>query len=158
MHAQTIPNNRRLPRRPGRHNFGRRATNPPSVIADCRRRSSAAKADTTGLRILGILARAASAVPDRSTPPASGHTVDQEILRGAAIGLVACLALAWLSGGSYLSFHIALFWGSCVGALIGLLLWVGSPDAPEDPVVPPSPGQARGRESRKLRGRSRQRR
>lgn len=65
---------------------------------------------------------------------------------------MACLVMAWLSCGSFLSFHIALFWGSCVGALIGLLLWAGSPDAPEEPVLPPSPGQARDRESRKLRG------
>jgi len=75
------------------------------------------------------------------------------MLLGAAIGLVASLALAWLAGGSFLGFHVALFWGSCVGALIGLLLWAGSPDAPEDRVQPPSPGQARARKWTKPRQR-----
>lgn len=39
---------------------------------------------------------------------------------------------------------IALLWGGCTSALIGLLPWGGSAEAPEDPVLPP-PGQKRGR-------------
>lgn len=163
MHVHIAINSRRLPhhkpRRSGRRDFGRRAIHPHPVGADYRRRSSAATADAAGRRVpgvLGVLTRAALAVRGRQAPPASGLGVEEEMLHGAAIGLVVCLVLAWLSGGSLLSVRVALFWGSCVGALIGLLLWAGSPDAPEDPVLPPSPGQ--GRESRKLRSKPRPRR
>jgi len=73
-------------------------------------------------------------------PEASSH---QEIVRGAAIGVVACLILTWLTGGSSLSFVAAMIWGSSVGMLIGVLLWIGSGDLPEEPILPPPPGQAR---------------
>jgi hypothetical protein len=76
------------------------------------------------------------------------HSVDSsqlEIVRGAAIGIVACLILTWLTGGSSLSFVAAVIWGSSIGALIGMLLWIGSVDLPEEPILPPPPGQARGK-------------
>lgn len=77
----------------------------------------------------------------------------QEILRGAAIGILACLVFACLAGASPLSLVAAVIWGSSVGALIGMLLWVGSVEAPEDPIPPPPPGQARGEKSDKPRPR-----
>ncbi len=70
-------------------------------------------------------------------------SVYQEILCGAAIGVVACLALVWMTGATPASLVAAAIWGSCCGALIGFLLWVGSAALPEDPVAPPSAEQAR---------------
>lgn len=70
-------------------------------------------------------------------------TVYQEINRGALIGLTVC-ALATLGTGSATVVTWAAITGLSMGAIIGLLLWMGSDDAtPEDPVVPPAPGQRR---------------
>lgn len=74
----------------------------------------------------------------------------QEMRRSAVIGMVACLILAGLAGGSPTAFVAAVIWGSSIGALIGLLLWSSSADAPETPVSPPSAEQARGRRGDKL--------
>lgn len=88
---------------------------------------------------------AALASARRARPVRSAATsVSQEILRSASIGVVASLALVWLTGGSPLGLLAAVIWSSCFGALIGILLWVGSVEAPEDPVLPPSPEQLRG--------------
>lgn len=89
-------------------------------------------------------ARGADLATARRARPAAAASVSQEILRGAAIGVVASLALVWLTGGSPLGLLAAVIWSSCFGALIGILLWVGSVEAPEDPVLPPSPEQLRG--------------
>lgn len=97
----------------------------------------------------------------RSSPPAGNASgrhirpsrsggevcVHQEILRSSAIGVVACLALVWLTGASHFGVVAAVVWGCCIGALIGILLCVGSIDAPEDPILPPSAEQARGKRS-----------
>lgn len=81
---------------------------------------------------------------DSQPQSSSAVPVHQEILRGAAIGVLACLCLVWLAGGSPLSFVAAVVWGSSLGALIGMLLWIGSATAPEEPISPPAPGQGRG--------------
>lgn len=79
-------------------------------------------------------------------PDVAAH---QEILRGAAIGIFACLVFVWLAGASSLSFIAAVIWGSSFGALIGMLLWIGSGDVPEDPIPPPDRRQARDEKSDK---------
>lgn len=89
---------------------------------------------------------------DRGVHPAE-MTVHQEIFRGATIGMIACLVMVGLAGATPFGALVAVIWGSCFGALIGLLLWVGSAAMPEEPVVPPSPRQARGEPSDKPRQR-----
>lgn len=123
---------------PGRCKFARRAVGQRQ--ADGRRRSALTAVAETGRRVQAepIVAR-----DGQSVPPATGLGVSQEILRGMAIGVIACLTLVWLAGASALSYVAAVVWGSCFGALIGMLLWIGSAEAPEDPVLPPAPGQAR---------------
>lgn len=85
----------------------------------------------------------------QSARPAAAASLYQEMVRGAAIGVIACLILIWIAGASPLSFAGAVVWNSGFGALIGMLLWIGSAGEPEQPVVPPSPEQARGGKSDK---------
>lgn len=125
--------------RPGRCKFTRRVLRPHQ--ADGRRQSALAAVAETCRR---VQADPALARCGQSVPPATGVSVSREIMRGMAIGVIACLALVWLAGASALSYVAAVVWGSCFGALIGMLLWIGSAEAPEDPVLPPAPGQARG--------------
>lgn len=131
--ADTLPAMRRQPRaagqRPGRCDFSRRAGQ--FTGADCGRRSRSPQPARTGEEIC----------------------VYQEILRGAAIGVVACLVLVCLTGASHFGVVAAAIWGSCFGALIGMLLCVASAEVPEDPVLPPSPEQARGEPADKPRQR-----
>lgn len=138
-------------RRFGRHGLGRWVANLDPMRTDCHRRSSRATAGDSH----SCAEMIRQAVPEPRERNASGRSptwpgssskageVGQEILQGAAVGFAASLLLAWLSSGSLLIFEIAAIWGSAVGALIGLLLWVGSDDVPEDPILPPSPGQTK---------------
>ncbi|MGE5469813.1 MAG: hypothetical protein ACM3X0_03330 [Bacteroidota bacterium] len=66
-----------------------------------------------------------------------------EILQGSLIGVAACLIFAWLADAPFLWFEMATIWGACVGALIGLVLWAGSVELPEEEVLPPAPEQER---------------
>lgn len=129
--------------RSGQYDFGRRVTNRHGAAA-------------TGRPVNSGLAFVRCGQPARPVPSApespSETSVLQEMLRGAAIGMIACLCLVWLAGGSPLSFVAAVVWGSSFGALIGMLLWIGSAAA-EDPVLPPAPGQARGEKPEKPRQR-----
>lgn len=119
--------------RSGRYDLGHRVTNWHGAAA-------AGRPVNSGLAFVrcGQPTRPVPSVPESP----SETSVLQEILRGVAIGVIACLCLIWLAGGSPLSFVAAVVWGSSFGALIGMLLWIGSATA-EDPVLPPAPGQAR---------------
>lgn len=129
--------------RAGQTHFGRRATH---------RHGAAASGRPVNTRL--AFARCGQPVrPVPSAPESPSETgVLQEILRGVAIGVIACICLVWLAGGSPLSFVAAVVWGSSFGALIGMLLWIGTAAA-EDPVLPPAPGQARGEKPDKPRQR-----
>jgi hypothetical protein len=55
----------------------------------------------------------------------------------------ACLVLTWALG---VPAEFALFaagLGLGAGGVIGLLIWIGSTTLPDDPVLPPAPGQDR---------------
>lgn len=127
---------------PRRYDFGRRLSNRHGAAA-------------TGSRAHSGLAFVRCGQPARPEPQESPSEASalQEILRGATIGVIACLCLVFLVGGSPLSFVAALFWGSSFGALIGMLLWIGSAAPEEDPVLPPAPGQGRGEKPDKPRPR-----
>lgn len=118
---------------------GRRRKNPPPASASGRGRAAAKPFGRDAAH--GAVARNAPA--RRPSRPATARTVHQEVLQGMAIGLMACLFFAWVGGGSFLVFQFAAVWGSCFGALIGLVLWAGSVDLPEDTVPPPAKGQER---------------
>lgn len=62
-----------------------------------------------------------------------------EVRRGASVGCVGGTALVVVTGGSLALLPLAVMGGSAAGALIGLLLWCGSAEEHQDPVVPPSP-------------------
>ena len=79
----------------------------------------------------------------RGAQESSERTLHKEVALGTAIGFFAALAGAWLAGGSLLVFTFATMSGTSIGALIGLLLWVGSNTASEAPVLPPAPTDAR---------------
>jgi len=70
-------------------------------------------------------------------------TVYQEMHLGAGIGLTASLAYACAAGAPAAMLSFAALVGYCAGTVIGLLLWIGSAELPEDPVVPPARGQER---------------
>jgi len=76
-------------RRSGRHDFGRRVTNRHTAAA-------------TGRPVNSGLAFVRCGQPARPVPSApespSETSVLQEILRGMAIGVIACLGLVWLAG------------------------------------------------------------
>lgn len=116
-------------RQPRQGALARRAANPAAAVCLGQSAQRAADAGVRGVQ---------------AARPAAEISVVREILRSAGIGVVACLALLWLAGGSPLSFFAVLIWSSGFGALIGILLWVSSVEAPEDPVLPPSPEQRRG--------------
>lgn len=153
MHRKPITiNTRRLslskPRRcriggqpSGRYDFGRRVSNRHGAAATARRVHAG----------LAFVRCGQPARPEPQESPAEASAL-QEILRGATIGVIACLCLVFLVGGSPLSFVAALFWGSSFGALIGMLLWIGTAAA-EEPVLPPAPGQGRGEKPDKPRPR-----
>lgn len=75
--------------------------------------------------------------------PAPDASAGEEMHGGALVGAPVCAAVAALLSGS----PAFLLWGAAsgavLGALIGLLLWLGGDGPPEDPVVPPARGQAR---------------
>lgn len=58
-------------------------------------------------------------------------------MRGSAIGLPASACIAAGIGLGEAAILGAGLLGIGVGALIGLLLWIGADGLPEDPVVPP---------------------
>lgn len=86
---------------------------------------------------------------ERCFGPLTGHpgprrgSVYQEMRLGAAVGLLACLGYAGLGGASVPLVLLAGVLGLGIGGVIGLLLWGGSSDFPDDPVLPPARGQER---------------
>ncbi|HEX6734579.1 MAG TPA: hypothetical protein VF096_07180 [Azonexus sp.] len=85
-------------------------------------------------RLLFRLLRYRAARRARGRPAASVH---EEMHRGALIGLVVCLLFAAASGGRPGPVLWAALIGAGVGALSGLLLWLGSDQLDEQPIVPP---------------------
>jgi hypothetical protein len=81
--------------------------------------------------------------PLRSSSEPRQATVYQEMNLGAAVGLMACLAYACAAGAPAAMLSFAALVGFCAGAVMGLVLWSSSADLPEDPVLPPAPGQER---------------
>jgi len=67
----------------------------------------------------------------------------QELTTGAVVGVFACLALTWALGVPAEFALFAAVLGVCAGGVIGLLIWIGSATLPDDPVLPPAPGQER---------------
>lgn len=74
-----------------------------------------------------------------------------EMCRSALVGCGAALAIA--SGLPPPSVLAAAIAGFCAGSIIGLLLWSASPSLPEDPVLPPAPGQGRAPRGQRIRSR-----
>jgi hypothetical protein len=62
-------------------------------------------------------------------------SVYEEIGAGALIGWGACIVLSW----NFPPLVVAVFalCGLCSGAVIGLLLWIGSAQLPEERIAPP---------------------
>lgn len=77
----------------------------------------------------------------RSAPPEP--PLYQEMKRSARVGLGACLAYALILSAPVAVLVSATVLGYCSGAVVGLVLWNGSAGLPEDPVLPPAPGQER---------------
>lgn len=69
-------------------------------------------------------------------------TMSEEMYRGTLVGFPACMLIALLCGWPQ-ALVWAAFIGAFVGAVIGLLLWIGAASLPEDPVLPPGPKEAR---------------
>lgn len=65
------------------------------------------------------------------------HFVKAECGRGAVLGAVSGLMMAAVGGATVPVCFLAAGGTSAVGALIALLVWSASGDAPEDPVLPP---------------------
>ena len=70
----------------------------------------------------------------RTSP--SPTSVYEEMHHGSIIGLFACVLMAALSGLPGIVLWAAFF-GATVGAVIGLLVWLGSDSLDEEPVIPP---------------------
>src|SRR5689334_14132503 len=68
-------------------------------------------------------------------------SVYEEIAVGALIGWGACIVLSWnfppLAGA------VVALCGLCSGAVIGLLLWIGSAELPEENIAPPADREMR---------------
>lgn len=62
-------------------------------------------------------------------------SVYEEIGTGALIGWGACIVLSWTF--PPLVVAVIALCGLCVGAVIGLLLWIGSANLPEEGIEPP---------------------
>lgn len=107
----------------------------PGMMKDHAIRTHANRALATGKRYLGRLL----GLPK----PPQTTTVYQEMHLGAGVGLTASLAYACAAGAPATVLSFAALVGYCAGTVIGLLLWIGSADFPEDPVVPPARGQER---------------
>lgn len=82
---------------------------------------------------------------ERRTPPASPHTVYEDMRMGAAVGVLAGFTLSWVAEGSLLLFQFLVVFGAGIGAIGGLMLWIGSLVQPEEKIIPPRSGQRRGR-------------
>ena len=73
-----------------------------------------------------------------NSPEAS---VYEEIAVGALIGWGACILLSW--NFPPLVVAVVALCGLCSGAVIGLLLWIGSAELPEERIAPPVERQRR---------------
>lgn len=62
-----------------------------------------------------------------------------ECQRGAAVGAFSGAIMATFAGATPLVGVLAAASASAVGALIALLIWSASAEAPEDDVLPPPP-------------------
>lgn len=76
--------------------------------------------------------------PAGNRKPSGRTPIGVECSRGAAIGAANGALLAVFAGAALPVVVIASAGASAVGALIALLVWSGSSEAPEDPVLPPS--------------------
>lgn len=65
----------------------------------------------------------------------------EEVVSGALIGWAACIVFSW--GWPPLLMAASALCGLCVGAVIGLILWSGSQETPEEQIVPPARGEKR---------------
>lgn len=61
----------------------------------------------------------------------------REVWRSVCLGCTGCTVATMAAGGTLSVLPFALIGGGVAGALVGLLLWCGSSDEHEDPVVPP---------------------
>ncbi len=77
----------------------------------------------------------------REQPQAS--SLWQEMATGSVVGVVACLAFASLLGASPPMLAFAMAAGWCAGAVVGIQVWIATARLPDDPVLPPAPGQER---------------
>ena len=62
-------------------------------------------------------------------------SIYEEIGVGALIGWGTCIVLSWTF--PPLVVAVVALCGLCAGAVIGLLLWIGSANLPEEGIVPP---------------------
>lgn len=82
---------------------------------------------------------------ERPTTGVSSHTVYKDMSTGAAVGVLAGFTLAWVAEGSLLLFQFMVVVGAGIGAIGGIMLWIGSVDQPEEKIVPPRNGPRVGR-------------
>lgn len=79
-------------------------------------------------------------------------SIYEDMEQGAAIGFLAAAFLAvFLSAGSISAAMLVFFLslGIFAGGVIGAIVWIGSVDLPEDPVLAPPPSQARSKAVRR---------
>lgn len=101
------------------------------------------------LRAMRSKARTARGNEGRRKP--QDTNVYQEIGTGALIGWGACILVSW--NFSPLVGAVIALGGLCSGAVIGLLLWIGSAELPEERIAPPAererrPGKTYSRDDR----------
>jgi hypothetical protein len=89
----------------------------------------------------------------RDADSPSAHLIDQ-VLLGGSIGMASGGMLALLLGttGPMVAFGAVL--GIFTGLVAGLLLWIGSADLPEDPILPVHAGDRRQARETQVRHRS----
>lgn len=111
---------------------GNAACKLPGMMKHHTTRTCASRALAAGERYFGRL---------RSFTKPRQATVYQDMHLGAGVGLAACLVYACAAGVPAAMLPVAALVGYCAGTVIGLVLWIGSADLPEDPIVPPARGQ-----------------
>ena len=89
----------------------------------------------------------------RRPPPPGGDAPGEsslgvEMAQGALVGFLAASIFTFLVVGEGLTAMMFMSFASLglfFGGVIGVILWVGSAALPEDAILTPAPGQARGR-------------
>lgn len=69
-----------------------------------------------------------------------GNSLTQEVTRGVTAGAIGAAAIFLFGGASAMPVTLAVLGGGLLGALIGVLLWCGSDELPDEQVPPAAVG------------------